>query len=67
MGDRPVFVLRETPVCVGRHRVRVQLEPISADTTKAKRLQFDEMIIFAGNRVQLITLADNAAKLVHAQ
>lgn len=67
MGDRPVFVLRETPVSAGIHRVRVQLEPISADTATAKRLQFDEEIMFAGNRVELITMEDNPARLVHAR
>lgn len=61
-GDRPLFVLRETPLPPGAHRVRVSLA--RTDGAGAPLL-FDEVLAVSAGAVELITLDAEAGRLVH--
>lgn len=61
-GDRPLFVLRETPLAPGPRRVRVTL---AREDGAGESLAFDQVIDAAPGVVELITLDPEAGRLVH--
>lgn len=61
--DRPVFVMHETPLGTGEHRVRVVFTPTD-DATATERLEFDGEVAGYAGHVQLITI-DDTGTLVH--
>ena len=61
-GDRPLFVLRETPLLPGPRRVRVTL---AREDGAGEPLAFEQVIDAAPGAVELVTLDAEAGRLVH--
>ena len=62
--DRPVFVMHETPLAPGEHRVRVVFAPSDDAGTALERLEFVGTVAGRPGEVQLITI-DDSGTLVH--
>lgn len=67
-GDRPVFVLRDTPLAPGPHHVRVSFtrEDASDDDERASSgaLAIDTALVAEPGAIHLITLSPDADELV---
>lgn len=62
-GDRPVFVLRDTVVAAGVHRVRIELG--REDGRGAEPLTLDRRIESRAGRIDLVTLDPEGRRLLH--
>lgn len=61
-GDRPLFILRETPLSPGPHRVRVTL---ARSDGRGAAFTLDTVLTAAAGAVELITLDAEGGRLVH--
>jgi hypothetical protein len=65
-GDRPVFVLRESALPPGRHRVQVRFEPVAGGAAgESATLHIDTVVQAEPGVVHLITLDATGGGLVH--
>ena len=55
-GDRPLFVLRDTPLATGPHRVRVRFEREGQPGDAAPPLVLDTILFASAGRIDLVTL-----------
>lgn len=60
--DRPVYVLRDSTMLPGRHRIRVVFE--RTDSAATARF-LDQSIRFQPGHIELITMSDDARALIH--
>jgi hypothetical protein len=65
-GDRPVAVMAELPVPVGRHRVEIRFEPTDSGAT-SPALVYDDVLDLGSGEVALITVDQEARRLVRAR
>lgn len=65
-GDRPVFILRDSAVAPGAHRVVVRFEQVGdGGETPLLRLAIDTVLHVYAGTINLITLDHEARRLVH--
>lgn len=61
--DRPTYVLRDSLLAPGRHRVAVAFE--RTDLHENPALRFDGYLAITAGRIELITIADEGDRLTH--
>lgn len=64
-GDRPVFILRDSAVAPGAHRVVVRFEQVEGGGETPLRLAIDTVLQAHAGTINLITLDHEARRLVH--
>lgn len=63
-GDRPLFVLRDTPLAAGRHRVRVRFEREGPARDAAPPLVLDTNLVASAGRIDLVTLDPHTPQFI---
>ena len=66
-GDRPLFVLRETPLAPGPHRVLIRFEREHPEREDAPPLALDTVLDVVAGRIELITIEPASRRLVHVR
>ena len=61
--DRPIYVLRDSLLAAGRHRIHVSFE--RADTHHKKGLRFKDKVTFVAGQIVLLTLSEDGKSLVN--
>jgi hypothetical protein len=66
-ADRPLFVLRETPLDPGSHRLLMRFEREGAAPTGPPPLTLDTVLDAAAGRIELITIDPASRRFVHVR